>query len=312
MSHQSEPAYIKSTDLDVIDLSSLFASILYRKKVILIFTATCILITGIINFFILKPAYQAIAVVAPASISSLATPKEYSLIISDTDGKSVLDSSSKMSFNMDQIVKLSQVDVEGYKEILISNDILYRTITTLGLDTTVSKLKDNIIVTKSGTNIIEIKVSDQNPEMSAKLTNTLVSEANNKLTEINSEKMVTLSISLDEQLKLAQSDLAKTYSLSTETDIEKKILNDEIRRKQTLIESLNSKILELRIAKSLSVAEDRIIVLSPAFTPEKSIGPQKIRNIAASAIFGFLFAVLGVGLYEYLKCSLLLNKNHII
>ncbi|HZK43157.1 MAG TPA: GNVR domain-containing protein, partial [Syntrophomonadaceae bacterium] len=83
--------------------------------------------------------------------------------------------------------------------------------------------------------------------------------------------------------------------------IEEKKLQNEINRREDLIDLLNTKMLEIKITQAFMESEDNIIVLSQAYVPDNPVQPNKKLNIAIAGILGLMLSIFGVFLAEYLR-----------
>ncbi|MBC7076492.1 MAG: hypothetical protein H5T98_10630 [Syntrophomonadaceae bacterium] len=87
----------------------------------------------------------------------------------------------------------------------------------------------------------------------------------------------------------------------TKKQIEEKRLQNEVNRREEIVNLLTSKIAELKTTQSLNIAENNIITVSEALVPEEPIKPNKLLNIAVAGVLGLMLSVFGVFLVEYLK-----------
>ncbi|MER0122263.1 Wzz/FepE/Etk N-terminal domain-containing protein [Streptococcus sp. ZJ100] len=82
--------------------------------------------------------------------------------------------------------------VKDYKEIILSQDVLRKSIEELGLDLTPSALASKInVVVPADTRIISITVSDKDPEEAARIVNTFRQKASEKIIEVTKAADVT-------------------------------------------------------------------------------------------------------------------------
>ncbi|MEX5396999.1 Wzz/FepE/Etk N-terminal domain-containing protein [Streptococcus sp. ZJ93] len=82
--------------------------------------------------------------------------------------------------------------VKDYKEIILSQDVLRKSIEELGLGLTPSALANKInVVVPADTRIISITVSDKDPEEAARIVNTFRQKASEKIIEVTKAADVT-------------------------------------------------------------------------------------------------------------------------
>lgn len=86
---------------------------------------------------------------------------------------------------------------------------------------------------------------------------------------------------------------------------QKQVEYDRIRRKVNLAEytydTFQQKYQEARITLSAQLGETSIMVVSPAYIPEKPVSPRKMLNIAISAVLGIMIGAFTVFFIEYWK-----------
>lgn len=304
-------------DYDEIDLRDILRTLGKWKKVIAGVTILCMLLSGVYSFFLIDPVFEAKVLVTPASISRLSSEENFSYIITD-DVKDQFTDSKRMTDNMDNIIKLSQVDVNHYKVVITSNYILKRTIDSLNLKLKPEQIKDMVSIeeNKDDPEVSEVIVRDIDPKRAPQIANTLIREATLYLNDMNQKKMNELLLNLQSQLQLEKKDLdlsftaLKQYRLqvgidnavvASRNDLEEDKLLNEVNRREDMVNSLSSKILELKVLQSFESAEDKIVVLSAATAPENPIKPNKKLNVVIAGVLGLMLAVFGVFLMEYMK-----------
>jgi uncharacterized protein involved in exopolysaccharide biosynthesis len=134
------------------------------------------------------------------------------------------------------------------------------------------------------------------------------------LNSLNKKKMDDLSQNLEIQQTAAQADLDRAFadlkkyqaaSSSTPGSIQNQIelnrLQNAVNRRENIVNSLSSKILELKVLQSFDSVEDKVVVLSAAAVPENPVKPNKKLNVAIAGALGLMLSVFGVFLADYLK-----------
>lgn len=305
---------IRDYDYDEIDLRDIFKTLGKWKYTIIGITLICMLVSGIVSVFFLDPVYEATAMVAPTSVSTLVDRGNIAYVVTGDKFDRITDS-KKISDSVDSIIKLAQVDASRYKAILTSNHILWSTIKDLNLETTPARLKGNIHITspKEMSDVSEVTVSHTDPELAAQIANTLVRQTAKYLNALNTKKMNELLNTLETQQALAQADLSdaltrlKEYQAANgapdavQDEIELKKLQSEVDQREDIANSLNSKIFEMKVLQSFDSVEDKVVLLSAAAVPENPVKPNKKLNVAIAAVLGLMVSVFGVFLAEYLK-----------
>lgn len=126
-----------------LDLKDFFHIIKKRIKLIFIITITCTLISGILNFFVIKPTYEA----------------KTSIVI----GKSDNNLSDKSQYNYNDIMMFQKL-VKTYAEIGMSRTVSENASSKLK-NISADKLQSIITVTpQADTQIVEFKVENSDPQ----------------------------------------------------------------------------------------------------------------------------------------------------
>lgn len=320
---QNESRAANNYDYDEIDLRDIIKTLGKWKNTIIAVTLIFMLISGVYSFLIATPVYEAKAVVAPATISPLGFSGNLTYVVTGQPSDDFSDR-KKMLDNMDNIVRLTQIDYSRYKEIMTSDYVLAKTINELGLknkskEFNVESFKTNINVQlkKNGqvdTDIIEVTIQNPDAKLASQIANTLLKETSIYINEFNNENMNKLNKTLGIQLIAAQDDLGKAIGTlkqyqvqndertdSIKIQVEEKRLEGEVDRRQDIVDSFNSKILELKVQQALSESENRMVVLSAATVPEAPVKPNKMLNLEIAAVLGLMFSIFCVFLAEYLK-----------
>jgi capsular polysaccharide biosynthesis protein len=307
----NQPGY--NYDYDEIDLRDIFRTLGKWKYTIISVTLICMFLSGIVSLFFIDPVYEATAMVAPASASTLANQNNISYLVTGDDFDRITDS-KKISDSLDSIIKLTQVDVSRYTALMTSNHILWRTIKELDLKTTPAKLKEQIRVeTNKDDGVSQVTVSHTDPAMAAQIANTLINQTAAYLKDLNDQKMNQLLKNLQTQqaaaqvkagdafTRLKEFEAGSTSANAIEREIEIRKLQNEVDRREDILNSLNSKIFEMKVIQSFNSVEDMIVMLSAATVPQNPVKPNKKLNVAIAGVLGLMVAVFGVFLVEYLK-----------
>ncbi|HBQ25258.1 MAG TPA: hypothetical protein DD791_02590 [Syntrophomonas sp.] len=307
----NQPEY--NYDYNEIDLRDIFKTLGKWKYTIISVTLICMFLSAIVSLFFINPVYEASAMVAPASASTLAERNNISYLVTGDDFDRITDS-KKISDSLDSIIKLTQVDVTRYTALLTSNHILWCTIKELNLKTTPAKLKEQIRVeTNKDDGVSQVTVSHTDPKMAAQIANSLVNQTAAYLKDLNDQKMNKLLKNLEEQqtvaqvraeeafIKLKEFEAGNATSDTIQKEIEIRKLQHEVDRREDILNSLNSKIFEMKVVQSFTSVEDMIVMLSAATVPQNPVKPNKKLNVAIAGVLGLMVAVFGVFLAEYLK-----------
>lgn len=142
--------------MEEIDLKELIDMFLRKKLLIILVVIVFAALGAIYTLKLITPEYQSltnlILVQIRTDVAASADPNSNSITTTD--------------------VTLNSKLVQDYMEIIKSKKVLYKVIENLNLDKTYGQLKSNITVTsKSDTEVIEITVTDTNPETACKIAN---------------------------------------------------------------------------------------------------------------------------------------------
>jgi capsular polysaccharide biosynthesis protein len=299
------PQYQYPCNDDEIDLREIFKTISRWKYTIIGITIGCMLLAALISIFVIKPTYEARAVL---SISSL-NKSDNTILKEDNDLRKIRD-------NVDDVIQVSEMSIQGYQELITSNVVLERVQKKLKLNYKPNELRNKIKVepTKEG-NLLEIKVTTGNPELSAKIANTLTQEFTNYVSMTNVNKMERFTRMIEAQIATEETSLQKTANqlqlmpanLSSnspeyiKSQTERKKLETEVTMRQNAIDLLSSKLVEIKILQSIYMAENTITPVSPATPPQAPARPNKQLNIAIAAVLGLMLSTMGVFMVEYMR-----------
>ena len=133
-----------------IDLREIFDMLKKRGLMIFSMTAVAVIAAGIISFFVMTPIYE-------SSSTLLVNYKQ--------------NQDTVMTYND---LTMSQKLVNTYSEIIKSRSVAEAVLQKLDLDLTTDQLSEKISVSKvSDTEIIRIKVQDEDPALAALIANTV-------------------------------------------------------------------------------------------------------------------------------------------
>ena len=148
---------------DEISLREIIETILRGKIIIAIITIQAIILSGLLSFFVLPEIYESRVVV-------MANPIDLDKVSKSTNSNDLIE----------YLTSLPTMTLQTYMEQIQAAEVLNSTIIALDLRESDNKyinaasLRDMINVRNvSGTNLIEIIVSHRDPEMAARIANTI-------------------------------------------------------------------------------------------------------------------------------------------
>lgn len=289
---------------DEIDLREIFKTISQRKYTIIGITIGCMLLAALVSILILKPTYEARAVLSVTSVS-----KSNNMIIrEDNDLNKIRD-------NIDYIIQLPEMSMQAYQELITSSIILENLKRQLKLNYSLKEIRNMIKTQLNEGNLIEIRVSSSDPELSARIANTLTQEFIIYVSTNNANKMNSFTRMIEDQISSEEIDLQKTSrQLQTmpamptgnsqedlENQMERKKLETEANMRQNVIELLSSKLVEIKIIQAIYMAENTITTVSPATPPAVPAWPNTKLNIVIAAVLGLLISTMGVFMMACMK-----------
>lgn len=180
-------------------IREIIETLIKGKFIIAIITAIAIAITGVVSFLMLPNIYQAKTVL-------LTTPIDFtSMNLETAEGKLI-----------NYLTSLPNLTIETYRQQLVSPDVLDNTIKAADLRDeagnylSAGSLSGSIAVSNiAGTNLIEIRVSNQDPAKAALIANTL-SQSFIEYVTANTKKLGQQSVNLiAEQLAIEEKNLDK-------------------------------------------------------------------------------------------------------
>ncbi len=151
--------------MEELDLKEIFGIIWEKKKIIIVFTLILVAIATIYSFIIQTPKYKStISLILARSENS----EETATSVTTTD------------------ITINQKLVSTYSDIVKRKSVLRPVIANLQIaNLTEDELKSNVTVTaKEDTEVIEITVSNENPEYAAKIANEIGAVFSEKIKEI--------------------------------------------------------------------------------------------------------------------------------
>lgn len=297
--HESQYHYQE----DEIDLREIFKTISRWKYTIIGITIGCMLLTALVSIFWIKPTYEARAVV---SISSL-NKSDNTILKEDNDLRKIRD-------NVDDIIQVSQMSIQGYQELITSSVVLEKVQKKLKLNYKLDKKQVKVEIPEEG-NLLEIKVTTGNAELSAKIANTLTQEFIDYVSMTNVNKMGRFTKTIEAQISDEEISLRKTANQLQlipaiqnsnnpeyiKSQMERKKLETEVTMHQNAIDLLSSKLVEIKILQSIYMAENTITPVSLSTPPQAPARPNKQLNIAIAAVLGLIVSTLGVFMVEYMR-----------
>jgi uncharacterized protein involved in exopolysaccharide biosynthesis len=153
------------------------------------------------------------------------------------------------------------------------------------LEDTIKQIRDSITVNSvKMTNMIEISCENNNPELAAEISNTIVAVFVDKSLIINRSKASEVKKFIEEQL------LEKEKELTEDNELRLARLERAVRVSENIYLLLLEKYQEARINEVMEFGDIRII--DKALAPDEPIKPRKMLNLAIGGILGLMLGVM--------------------
>lgn len=256
-------------EMEMVDLRNYFKILHKWRWVLVLVTVVAVSTSGVLSFFVLPPVYSTKVTLMVANAAA-----ETRQFYREADGlQGVLDPLSRlpqMTINsyanqvqspavLDKVIKAMKLDPQQY--------------TVAGLDamTAVKAIKD--------TNLIEVTITNTDPEFAANLANTLSREYLDFISEKNQEQMAKSVSFLETQFKTVDEDLKKNRGALTAFQSQPRgvaYLEQELATKSSDANRYQSELLQAQVQVELLKAGITRLQASLANAP------QTIETIAAT------------------------------
>lgn len=181
---------------DEIDLRQIFKVLNKWKKVIAVITLASVLTSVVVSYFVLKPVYESKAML---------------MVTRTSDKERIVNTSDNLESLIGTISRIPQLTINTYVNQLKSEILLQRVAEKLFLDprgynpaalsaiTTATALKDS--------NLIELKVSHNDPVLAARIVNTISEQYLELISEKNQDQMTKSVGFLENQREKVEKEL---------------------------------------------------------------------------------------------------------
>ncbi len=188
-------------------------------------------------------------------------------------------------------VVLSEQLTSTYSQMMVRDPVVSEVAAQLGLSNSPTEIKDWITVTPvRDTQLIQVSVETTNPELSAKVANSIVSVFGEQIQELQAQRFSQSKATLETQLKDIESQVL-TYSAEADRAIttEKK---DQLEAKVTQYREIYSNLLltyeQVRLSEAQSISS--IEQVEPAVPNSSPVRPNVLQNTLLAAVVGLLLA----------------------
>ncbi|MDO7788434.1 YveK family protein [Desulforamulus aquiferis] len=264
-------------DIDVY----IIINVLKRRFLLIIAVVTSfVVITGLYSSYILSPVYETKSVI---------------LVTSFTQNLESNNQKADFNFILQAVPQFPVLTMNSYILQAKSEVLMERTIKKLKLEEkgyTSQIIRSQIRVTNpKESNLLEITVRNNSPALAADIANAFCQEfmilmGEKRLQFVNSAilSMVGEVDRLNEQLLLATTDYDKNLLMQ-------------------MVSSLENKIIQTKIARSINIGHTQFLVFSEATSPERPVGPNLFKNMLIAFALGLMLSLLLVSILEVLNLS---------
>lgn len=299
--------------------------IIKRKWIIITFTLAFILISAVVNFFVLKPVYEAKAtlIIAPVDIKSGINPN--TTVIFTGDPKSVSSArelENKMLGSILSMVKYPQFSIDSIVRYMNNTLYIDKVMKDININTEIYDYSKNI---NTGfdpkTNMVSISIKGENPDMAVKLEKAMVDYLPAFMLEKSNQKLDEVSVILTEGIGREKKNLnewanklmdftALTGGMdkSDKLPVDKQgdyreIINNYTLANQALeaYQLINKELDNIKSINTIKMMDMQIVSESRA--PLVPVSPKKKFNMVVAMILGLMVGVFAAIFMEYWEKS---------
>lgn len=271
---------------DTIELRQLIEAVLRGKWIIAGVTAITMLVTGVVSFFVLEPTYQA----------------QTTLLVSLPQRPQQANGSGLASV-LEGLSASPYTSLETLRRQITSAAVLSQVIYRLNLDLTPAELAKKVTAqAPKDTTLLEISVSDSDPELAATIANTLVEVFVAHVDALAKGQIQLASRFLEEQLVAEQAKLEqataelKAFLQQPRGTAE---LEQELNAKLNLITEYESQKVQLQVEvdarrAELAEAEELVNTLPPRLTTTRVVADDPVLHQLTGHVTGDPAAAAGL------------------
>ena len=184
-------------------------------------------------------------------------------------------------------------------ELMQIRPIAEATIRKLDLQTTPLDLLARTSVAAVGqTNLVRITATDGDPDLAARIANTVASEYVDSVRSANRQSISDAADEVQRRLDQAKADILALGRKIAAQPVQSQQLTAELQIATGTYTTLAEKLEQLRIDERLETGPARIV--STAVADTRAVSPKPLRNAALGVIVGLIFGVGMAFFYEYL------------
>lgn len=227
-----------------------------------------------------------VTVSVAAAVSFLQTPiyeAESNLLITESNSSSAALDAALAGFSTQP-----ERGLQTQVRMLRMRTPFERTIRELDLRMHPDTLKARTDITAEGqTNVISIKVRDENPERAARIANVLAVEYSLWVREFSRSRIHAAVVQIEEQLEEVRAELVEMGAGASASQSERDRVALQIAGQDYA--GLSEQLRQLRIREEMEVGP--VQVVNTAAVPDDPISPRMIRNIVLALVVGLAFGL---------------------
>jgi len=255
-------------EMEEISLRELIETLLKRKKMIIGVTVFAVLASAIVSFFILEPVYETRMVLMASNFSDR-------LQSSQINGEGIDSILSGLS-------QYPNMTMDTYKEQVKAPRVMRETIAELGLEEIYdveSLAKAITLETIPNTNLLNIKMKAEDPELAAEIVNTVGTKFVAFVSDKAKEQATTTSKYIETQIEVEKEQLEKALIEQKDFLAQPqgvKELTQEVDAKLMLVTNYKTSLIETELQRevlqqSINKIKTELANEDPLITTEKSI-----------------------------------------
>jgi non-specific protein-tyrosine kinase len=207
------------------------------------------------------------------------------------------------------VIQTSERLAKTYAQIMTTRPVLEGTVERLGLELNLDALERSISVQPlADTQLMVVKVENNDPERAAKIANTLVAEFSEQNRSDQVQRFSASKENMEAELaRLSERILEVNTSLSNlgetpEANAQRDRLEASLAQYRQSYTSLLQSYEQLRLTEAQSIST--ILQKEPAYPPRSPIRPRTMRDTALAAVIGLLLGFGIAVLFEALDDTL--------
>ncbi|TEB08228.1 Capsular polysaccharide type 8 biosynthesis protein cap8A [Pelotomaculum schinkii] len=273
MPNQNTPAGIDGQEIDLRVYIQLLKK---RRALVVLLPLLAALVSAILSFFVLKPVYEA---------------KTVLLVTQAADKLQTTTRSNDPDDLLNTVSRIPVLTMNTYVGQVKSDELMRRVIEQMGLEPygfTPRSLAQQVKASSAKDSyLLEVSVSNHDPQLAVDIANTLSKEFIGSITERNQEVMDRSVAFLQQQMEEVRKELDAATTQS------------ERDRLQGMLTLLSEGITKTQITRSFDLGSTSVVIVSPAMAAVR-VKPNKQMNIAVAFLLGLLAAVALAFALEFL------------